>query len=57
MFSSIDRKRCDQIAPRLPLMRQFSKSKTIAFRQCPKRLQLEKDSEVADEASQDWRLD
>jgi len=38
-------------------MRQFSKSKTIAFRQCPKRLQLEKDSEVADEASQDWRLD
>jgi len=55
MFSSIDRKRCDQIAPRLPHMRQFSKS--IAFRQCPKRLQLEKDSEVADEASKVGRLD
>jgi hypothetical protein len=47
-----------------PLMRQLSKSKIIAFRQCPKRLWLEirrpepqKDSKATDEVSQFGRLD
>jgi len=56
-FSSIPMHHPISLRGSFPLMRQISKFNFPAFWQCPKRLWLEKNSEVTDEASQVGRLD